>query len=963
MRRGQGVVHMFELLSLIAVALAIAGLSTARGVRNRMESELAALKEKIARLEAGQPAAPAEPSLVSAAAPVAEPEPIAVPSLDMSEPATPEPVTAPAEEAVAQPVAAVEAPAEAVADPYADPYAQPFTAPAPKPKQSLESLIAAQWTVWVGGLALALAGIFAVKYSIDQGLFSPAVRLSAAAVFGILLVAVGELMRRRAMPAGITAFQHAMIPGVLTAAGTLTLFGAVYVAHGFYGYFGPTTAFVLLALVSFLTLGLSMLHGQALAGLGLLGSFTTPLLVQSTNPSPWPLFGFVSLVWIATTLASRIQRWNLVQALANAGLSVWVLVYLSVADPLVLMPPLLSMLVMLAGLAFLWPGAFESVPEATPAEGEIRLDAGGRPILTHTRTGWDDVFFPRHALTTITAALFSMLVAVTFVTPDLLRQNVSERGFLAVVVALALFGALRGYAIYAAIFAATAAVGGIRFLTFGAASPGFSSSNEILYTDPMLVIWLALGLGLFFAVVALATVFLRRASKPEFTRIWIVIGAATPLALATFSFFFFGNYEFDLRHGLYAILLGVLFLGGAYTFYGESEREGGFDVNRDLMVAASWAFFVFALLVMTNGIATTIGAAVLGFAYLNGQRVKDWPVLPWAMAASAVFVAGRIAWEPTIVGAENLSTTPVFNQLLAGYGVPAALLIASAWLVRNATDSRVKSVIEALACLFSLLTIAILVRHAMNKGVLTSDVPTLAEQAIYTLLAIGASATLMGLDLRRPSIVFRTGSMGIGYLSMASVFVAHMLTLNPFFTGESTGAIPVFNLLFLAYLLPGLAYEGAAWMANTRRPRHYVVALSLSGALLLFAYVTLSVRRFYHGADISDWKGFLQSELYTYSVVWLLLGIALLAAGYRFRSTALRIASGILVLIAVVKVFLIDMGNLEGLYRVLSLFGLGISLIGIGWFYQRVLAGLGSSSGPEEPKPAETASAQEGGQA
>lgn len=957
---GQGVVHMFELLSLIAVALAIAGLSTARGVRNRMESELAALKDKIARLEAGQPVAPAgEPAMARAATPVAEPEPIAVPSLDMSEPVTQEPALAAPEETAAESVAAMAEPAEATADPFA----QPFNQPAAKPKQSLESLIAAQWTVWVGGLALALAGIFAVKYSIDQGLFSPAVRLSAAAIFGILLVAVGELMRRRAMPAGISAFQHAMIPGVLTAAGTLTLFGAVYVAHGFYGYFGPTTAFILLALVSFLTLGLSMLHGQALAGLGLLGSFTTPLLVQSTNPSPWPLFGFVSLVWIATTLASRIQRWNLVQALANAGLSIWVLVYLSVADPLVLMPPLLSMLVMLAGLAFLWPGAFVPVSEAAPAEDEIRLDAAGRPVRAHARTGWDDVFFPRHALTTITAALFSMLVAVTFVTPDLLRQNVSERGFLAVVIAVALFGALRGYAIYAAIFAATAAIGGIRFLTFGAASNGFSSSTEILYTDPNLVIWLALGLGLFFALVSLATVFLRRASHLEFTRIWIVIGAATPLALATFSFFFFGNYEFDLRHGLYAVVLGMLFLGGAFAFYGEREREGRFDINRDLMVAASLAYFVFALLVMTNGIATTIGAAVLGFAYLNGQRVKDWPILPWAMAASAIFVAGRIAWEPTIVGAANLSTTPVFNQLLAGYGIPAALLIASAWLVRGSTDSRVKSVIEALACLFSLLTIAILVRHAMNKGVLTSDVPTLAEQAIYTLLAIGASATLMGLDLRRPSIVFRTGSMGIGYLSMASVFVAHMLTLNPFFTGESTGAIPVFNLLFLAYLLPGLAYEGAAWMANTRRPRHYVVALSLSGALLLFAYVTLSVRRFYHGADISDWKGFLQSELYTYSVVWLLLGIALLAAGYRFRSTALRIASAVLVFVAVVKVFLIDMANLEGLYRALSFFGLGVALIGIGWFYQRVLAGLGSGSGAEEPKAPEPASAQEGAQA
>ena len=933
---------MFELLSLIAIVLAIVGLSTARGVRNRLESELAALKLELKRLEEMRPAAEPYPAPAEAA-----PEALAAAeSVSESVPVTAEAVPEEPAESLAEPVAAMEVPAEEVAAPVKP------QAPA-RPKQSLESLIAAQWTVWVGGLALAFAGIFAVKYSIDQGLFSPTVRLSAAAVFGLVLIGAGEFLRRRETPAEGGAFRHAMIPGVLTAAGTLTLFGAVYVAHGFYGYFGPTAAFVLLALVSFLTLGLSMLHGQALAGLGLLGSFTTPLLVQSANPSPWPLFGFVSLVWIATTLASRIQRWNVVQGLANVGLSLWVLAYLAIAsaaNPLQVLPPLLSMLVMIAGLAFLWPGLFEPATEEPAPDGGLRLDSAGRPVEARVRTAWDEVFFPRHAMTTLTAGLFAMIVAVAFVTPDLLARNMSERGFVAVVVALALFGALRTYAAYPAIFAAVAAIGGVRILTFGAASPGFSAADEVLYTDPGLVIWLALGLGLFFALMSLATVFLRRASHPEFTRVWIVLGAVTPLVLATFSFFFFGNYEFDLRHGLYAVLLGVLFLGGALAFYGEAGREGRFDINRDLLVAASWAAFIFALLVMTNGIATTIGAAVLGFVYLNGQRVKDWPVLPWAMAASAIFVAGRIAWEPTIVGAESLSTTPVFNQLLAGYGIPAALMIASAWLTRASGDGRLRSVIEALACLFTLLTVAILVRHAMNNGVLTSTVPTLGEQAIYTLLAIGASATLMGLDLRRPSIVFRTGSMAIGYLSMASTFVAHMLTLNPYFTFESTGAIPVFNLLFLAYLLPGIAYGGAAWMAQGRRPQHYVLALSLSGAALIFAYVTLSVRRFYHGADISDWKGFQQAELYTYSVVWLLLGVALLVAGYRFRSTALRIASAGLVFIAVVKVFLVDMANLEGLYRALSFFGLGVALIGIGWFYQKALTGLARGEKPGEPE-------------
>jgi uncharacterized membrane protein len=954
---------MFELLSLIAVVLAIVGLSTARGIRNRMESELAALRLEIKRLEGLRPVAEsaAEPIAAADAAGIAQAK------ADMPAAFQGEIASGPAQEAAPAPVAAIEA--AGAAEPSAI-KSVVFEAPA-RPKQSLESIIAAQWTVWVGGVALALAGVFAVKYSIDQGLFSPVVRLSAAALFGLLLMAAGEVLRRRDMPVGSNAFQHAMIPGVLTAAGTLTLFGAIYVAHGFYDYFGPTTAFVLLALVSFVTIGLSMLYGQALAGVGLLGSFTTPLLVASTSPRPWALFGFLALVWIATTLASKIQAWRVVPALANAGLSIWAFLYLVASRPeapFEVLPVVLPMLVMLAGLAFIWPGKWVPAPEPeTQAQDPVvRLDSAGRPLragVPHTSSAWGRVFLPGHLAATLTAAVGGMVVATVFNAPDLSSTGYYYLGFAVLIVALALLGAFRTYAIYPAIFAALGAFGGIRVLTVATASPGFQPAETLTYTDPDLVIWLALGLGLGLAVLALAVTRFRRLSHVEFARVWIVIGGMTPLALAALTCFYFGNYAFDLRHGVYAVLLGALFLGGAYAFYGEAEREGRFDINRDLLVALSFAALLFALLVMTNGIATTIGAAVLGFAYLNAQRVKDWPSLPWAMVAGAIFVAGRIAWEPTIVGAESLSTTPVFNQLLAGYGIPAALLIASAWLTRDSGDSRLRSVLEALASLFTLLTIAILVRHAMNKGVLNSDVPTLAEQAIYTLLAVGASATLMGIDLRRPSIVFRTGSMAVGYISMASVIIAHMLALNPYWTGEPTGAIPFFNLLFLAYLLPGMAYAGAAWMANTRRPQHYVVALALTGAALVFAYVTLSVRRFYHGADISGWKGFLQSELYTYSVVWLLLGVALLVAGYRFRSTALRIASAVLVFIAVIKVFLIDMSNLEGLYRALSFFGLGVALIGIGRFYQRVLAGLGSGSGPEKPKPAKTASGQEGAQA
>jgi uncharacterized membrane protein len=52
--------------------------------------------------------------------------------------------------------------------------------------------------VWVGGLALALGGFFLVRYSIEQGLVGPRVRVALGALLAMGLIAVGEWERRNA---------------------------------------------------------------------------------------------------------------------------------------------------------------------------------------------------------------------------------------------------------------------------------------------------------------------------------------------------------------------------------------------------------------------------------------------------------------------------------------------------------------------------------------------------------------------------------------------------------------------------------------------------------------------------------------------------------------------------------------------------------------------------------------------
>ena len=51
----------------------------------------------------------------------------------------------------------------------------------------------------------------------------------------------------------------------------------------------------------------------------------------------------------------------------------------------------------------------------------------------------------------------------------------------------------------------------------------------------------------------------------------------------------------------------------------------------------------------------------------------------------------------------------------------------------------------------------------------------------------------------------------------------------------------------------------------------------------------------------------------------------------------MRVASAAVIVLTVLNVFLIDLSDLTGIYRALSFLGLGAVLIGIAWFYQRLL--------------------------
>jgi uncharacterized membrane protein len=256
---------LFGLLMLAFPVAAIVALVKALSAHERIRQ----LEARLAVLD-GRAAAPGAPI----AAPAAAPQP--------ARPAEPKVEAAAAPQA--QPAKASEDAKWKVQS--AAPAGAPPEAPAAKPAgPGLEERFGTRWTVWVGGLALALGGIFLVRYSIEQGLLGPAVRVFLGGLLAAALVAAGEWARRKENLSGVAGLPAAHIPSILTAAGTAVAYATAYVAYALYDFLPPAVAFVLLGIIAVATLAAALLHGRVLAALGLAAAYVTPLMVASDAPN------------------------------------------------------------------------------------------------------------------------------------------------------------------------------------------------------------------------------------------------------------------------------------------------------------------------------------------------------------------------------------------------------------------------------------------------------------------------------------------------------------------------------------------------------------------------------------------------------------------------------------------------------------------------------------------------------
>jgi uncharacterized membrane protein len=842
--------------------------------------------------------------------------------------------------------------------------------------------------IWGGGIALAVAGFFLVRWSIEVGMLTQSVRVALSFAFGISLIAAAEIAYR---------CEHRLkderVRQALAGAGLASLYASFYLSGSHYGLIGPGIAFAGLAMVTALAILLSFRFGLPSAVLGLVGGFAAPALAGSTDPNLPLLATYLALVTggLAATGQRQQRPWlGLAALVGGLGWGALMLVsgtldegaILAIGLYLVLVGTLLpsmmgtgplgrigrvaaaglatvqiAALVDQSGYSLLAWGCYLLLGGAIAVLGFrfVRLREAGAVAAALSAcllAAWPDAPGGSFALIAAASALVFAAtpllhawrgeagrvhwgqlalypVALIAAVCIHLRLPVLEGQSLTVGLAALALAALPALATWRAWPARDEAIAPAPFATLASA-----------FTLVMLAGLLALpewSAPLVTAVLSIpATLLLRgRSGTLHRTLPWgIAISGIVLLAWTGHSpevDRLFGEgplpqWLFALRWLAAAVPFGLLL---AQEANGRAHRVGQ-------TAAAVLGYGAVAMLLAGAWLPLAIALAVLGVAWRIGQFGTALATL---LALSLFWAAGPIiGWSAA--GLEALGGEPFLLTNLPSLAAtmrdvaPLAVALAGAMLL--GAEALVGH--RRAASLAAVALLAMVAHVAFKQLFAIADLPRfaelgLAERTVWQVLLALAALGLSRLPKRHPAMA--PAARIVAVVALAHFALFSLLLHNPLWTEQAVGNWPIANLLLPSY---GIAVGLTLWLRTNLRDRaERLRPMFDAGAMVLIALLALSeLRQLYSGSLLTGPVG-AQEDLLR-SILAIAVALGFLGWGARTGQRSWRIGSLALMLLAVFKVFIFDAAGLEGLARIASFFALGVCLIGIGWFYSKQLA-------------------------
>ncbi|WP_425594671.1 DUF2339 domain-containing protein [Qipengyuania polymorpha] len=853
-------------------------------------------------------------------------------------------------------------------------------APAPsRLSLDFEDIFGRRLPIWAGGITLAIAGVFLVRYSIEAGLLTPQVRVALSFIFGIVLLAGAEMAYRFE-----DRVRDERVRQALAGAGLATLYAAFYLAGTQYELIGQTFAFLGLAGVTALAIFLSYRFGLPSAVLGLVGGFAAPALVGGEDANLPMLALYLALVTGGLTQTANRQKRSWLGLGALAGGLGWGALLLLGGD--YDFSDILALGLYFIVLGTLVPALLDidtfEQPVRLAAAGfaglqlAVLVDAGGyQPLawglylLLGAALAWFGWHKPGMRAGSAMAAAIGIVLLQLWPSPDPLFFTLVAASLAALFAGVPL-GLLRlkdGGALEAmSVAAVTLAIGLVTLWTFETYDRDVVRLAEgvgllalaALSAAAAFVLWprkvkgelaanlASAGLLAFLASVALlpdvalpfsasaialglAYLLRERANDSRSLASLLWMAAIGTLLVLPVTDTPFTEIE-DLWQGVgeVSILSFLRWLAAALPFAAialvrnEGQVRAAAEFTGGLVL-----FAALAQLLPPIWLVWITAALVVGVRFVLPKRSFAALALIICMALWAILPVGEwlsealraLAGEPLLV-----TYLPSLRETV-GFILPLAIAL-------GATRLRIASYFEQpLALFWFALPLALVVAHTLFKQLFHLDslpdfaAKGLAERTLWQalLLAIG-----WGMWTGLKDRILATAFAGAAFAHFAWF---SLLLHNPLCAHQAVGPVPLANLALASYAVGiGALVSARLWWPEWRRATDSaIMALATLGAMTL-------LRQVFAGTYL-DTLPMSQTEDLLRSFVGIVLAIAFLLIGSMREERLWRIGSLVLMTSTVLKVFIVDTAGLEGLLRIASFVALGASLIGIGWFYSRQL--------------------------
>lgn len=749
-------------------------------------------------------------------------------------------------------------------------------------------------TVWIGGIALLMSGLFMIKYSIESGMLTPSVRLMLSSLFATTLCLGGSWISLRSNNSNSMRVGRS-----LTGAGLSIYYFCVYAAVHLWQFIGQETGFILMVAVTLMAALLALKLGMAIALMGMMGGFLTPILIGSKDPNTVALLSYLALLYSGLLWLSVKKQW-------------WPMAIASTC------------------LAFLWSTGLYTLMHI----GELSLNIRAVMLFTLVLCALNLLWFIR-VQTDHKWAMRAQAIAWVFALVQGLYM-MQEQSFSPFDMGL--------FCIITLTVLVLACLQPKRFHAGAWLSLGVCTVALLIYepaSSQELALW-ATGMG-----TALFLAGHWASQKPHQQRLWLYLPTTSLCTLGAVSYYLLEVPYQAWGVPFHALWLTLSLLGAGIILWSThrlhklSVNQGKRDIYAQCVLAAvglialgTLDYLIEHRMALMIAYALLYLASVLYWQRINLPKVEFLMLLAggaWAMSAVTSITQTLETLTASLSVEDYLQLADSADSLIIAVTISGVAWFATSKLIKQAQLKKI--ILGVSATNMGILLIAGYV-GAFEYLWGIRDESLLAFEVNLTVFMWMIAVTLSLLankfkELTLPSLI-------IALVALLRWIGLDLIMENPWLTHKPIGDVFFFNLTLLQYGVPFIACALLAWSYREKEERTIVPLLSSCSLLAAFIWISTIVRDYFTKNTLSQ-ELMSDGELYAYSVVWLITGVIYQSLGLWRKNRLLDTGALLILLLTVGKVFFVDAAELTGLWRVCSFLGLGIVLIAIGYFYNRFI--------------------------